>query len=87
MTTIIQGNKELLKEYKYFKCSTCGWIGKANKDEYKYCGDQCEGDEWFVKCLCCGRRAYSVQNGKDIMAIKAKEEELYEDIFKCGVGR
>ena len=36
MKTLKEGNKEALKEYKYFKCRKCGWIGKAEKSEYKY---------------------------------------------------
>lgn len=37
MKTIVDGNLEVTKEYKYFECLNCGWIGKADKTEYKYC--------------------------------------------------
>jgi len=32
MKTIIKGNAELVKDYKYFECKKCGWVGKAEKD-------------------------------------------------------
>lgn len=39
MKTIIQGNADLAKDYKYFECKRCGWAGKAAKDEYEYHSD------------------------------------------------
>lgn len=29
MKTIIEGNRDIRKAYKYFKCRICGWAGKA----------------------------------------------------------
>jgi uncharacterized C2H2 Zn-finger protein len=34
MKTIIAGDRDTLKGYKYFECKKCGWVGKADKDEY-----------------------------------------------------
>lgn len=39
MKTLKAGDLGVLKAYKYFKCRTCGWIGKADKDEYVYHDD------------------------------------------------
>ena len=61
MKTIVSGNKDALKEYKYFECKRCGWAGKADKTEYTYCGDQREGDNWKVKCPCCAGAAHFVE--------------------------
>ena len=51
MKTIMQGNAERAKEYKYFECSKCGWIGKAEKGEYEYHSDQYQGSWCRIKCL------------------------------------
>ena len=29
MKTIIKGDAELVKDYKYFECKKCGWAGKG----------------------------------------------------------
>lgn len=52
MKTIIEGNRDIRKAYKYFKCRVCGWAGKAEKGEYNE-GDQREPGAW-VRCPCCG---------------------------------
>lgn len=33
MKTIIQGNADLAKDYKYFECKRCGWAGLARRRE------------------------------------------------------
>lgn len=59
MKTIIEGDKERLKEYKYFECHKCGWAGKADKDEYKYF--DCYQDAYhFVVCPCCNNEVREV---------------------------
>lgn len=58
MITIVQGDKDVLKDYRYFQCRICGWAGKAEKDEYNY-GDQREPDCW-MKCPCCKGTAHEV---------------------------
>lgn len=52
MTTIIQGNKEMLKEYKYFECGRCGWAGRADKDEYSF-WDNYQDAHYYMSCPCC----------------------------------
>lgn len=76
MKTIIQGNKDLLKEYKYFYCDRCTWTGKAERKEYIYCGNQIEGDEWKVECPCCGAVAYSIQDKKKLAVVQAEERKI-----------
>ena len=76
MTTIIQGNKDLLKEYKYFQCPRCGWIGKAEKTEYKYCGNQIDGDAWKVSCLCCDNTAYDITDKHTLEKAIAEEIKI-----------
>ena len=34
MKTIVAGNIDILKGYKYFECKKCGWVEKADKNEY-----------------------------------------------------
>lgn len=78
MKTIIEGNLEATKEYKYFECSACGWVGKADKTEYKYCGDQREGDCWNVKCPCCRHIAYDIQQRNRLSQIIDKEIKMQQ---------
>ncbi len=78
METIIEGNLEVTKEYKYFECLNCGWAGKADKTEYTYCGDQREGDCWSVKCPCCGHRAYDIQQRNRLSQIIGKEIKMQQ---------
>ena len=76
MKTILPGNKDLLKEYKYFYCNRCGWAGKAERKEYLYCGNQRDGDEWKVECPCCGAAAYTIQDKKKLAAVQAEEQKI-----------
>nr|DAD58779.1 MAG TPA: LysW [Caudoviricetes sp.] len=73
MVTIVQGNKDVLKDYRYFKCGTCGWAGKAEKGEYNH-GDQREPECW-MKCPCCGRTAHEVISRSEIQLLMEKEKE------------
>lgn len=79
MKTIVQGDKTRLLQPKYFECSHCGWVGKANKDEYEYCGNQYEGDEWKVKCACCGNIAYTVPNSDIPKYIEIENTQFISD--------
>lgn len=76
MKTIIQGNIGLLKEYKYFQCPCCGWIGKAEKAEYKYCGNQIDGDAWKVWCPCCDGPAYDITDKNTLEKAIAEEIKI-----------
>ena len=73
MKTIIAGNPNILKEYRYFKCDICGWVGKAEKGEYQYCGNQLDGDNWKVVCPCCGKTAWDIQSEEELKFIISKE--------------
>ena len=51
-------------EYTYnkmirFECEQCGCLFDANKNEYKYCGNQIEGDDWKMTCPYCKNTVYS----------------------------
>lgn len=59
MKTIIEGNKERLKAYKYFECNKCGWAGKADKEEYKFI-DCYQDAYYYVVCPCCNNEAHEV---------------------------
>lgn len=78
MKTIVEGNLEVAKEYKYFECLNCGWVGKADKTEYIYCGDQREGDCWSVKCPCCGLKTYDIQQRNKLNQIIDKEIKMQQ---------
>lgn len=85
MKTIIQGNLEALKEYKYFECKTCGWIGKAEKSEYEYCGDQHEGDSWRSYCPCCKHRMFSIEDRhrlEQIIAMEQRKNKYKDDYWR-----
>lgn len=73
MVTIVQGNKNVLKDYRYFKCRICGWAGKAEKGEYNY-GDQRE-PECQMKCPCCKNTAHEVTAQSEIQFLMEKEKE------------
>lgn len=73
MVTIVQGNKNVLKDYRYFKCRTCGWAGKAEKGEYNY-GGQREPECW-MKCPCCKNTAHEVTAQSEIQLLMEKEKE------------
>lgn len=59
MKTIIEGDKERLKAYKYFECNKCGWAGKADKDEYKHY-DNYQDCHYYVICPCCNSEVREV---------------------------
>ncbi len=82
MKTIIQGNKDVLKEFKYFQCIVCGWVGKAEKSEY-----ECTGDNNFkVECPCCSRDTYNVLDKEILETIKKQEQknDEYENNWYVG---
>lgn len=74
MKTIIQGNAESAKEYKYFECKKCGWAGKASKDEYEYHSDQREGDWARIKCPVCHKLAYDVKDVHRLSQLQSIEQ-------------
>ena len=71
MKTLKEGNIEVLKKYKYFKCRQCGWIGKAEKGEYSYHDDGLPyGGYYTCICSCCRSLVYEVkENDKDYKMI------------------
>lgn len=80
METIVKGNLDKLKEYKYFKCNRCGWIGKASKNEYVYCGNQQDGDAWSVKCPYCKYTVYDIQNERLLSLVIQAENSPFQEV-------
>lgn len=74
MKTIIQGNKNISKRIKYFKCRNCGWAGSAEEKEYK-CGPQWEPG-YYVTCPCCKNSADEVTNASELCTLIQKESNL-----------
>lgn len=74
MKTIIQGNADLAKDYKYFECKRCGWAGKAARDEYEYHSDQREGDWARVKCPVCFGLVYDVKDAHRLSQLRSLEQ-------------
>lgn len=64
MNIIVEGDCSRLKKTKRFECEECGCIFEADKDEYKYCGSQREGDEWYCICPTCGNKTYTTDKGQ-----------------------
>lgn len=86
MKTIIQGNRELMKKTKYFYCNTCGWAGKADKDEYKEEEIPYQDFYYYVTCPCCQGIAKDVKYGseqyKKIVAEEKKSEKYDGDYWQ-----
>lgn len=59
MKIIKQGNIEYTKKILRFECDECKTIFEAEKNEYKYCGDQKDGDCWVATCPLCSNKVYS----------------------------
>lgn len=59
METLRKGDKGKLLLYKYFKCPKCGWIGKADKTEYKGV-TQYNETHYTVQCSCCKNTAFEI---------------------------
>lgn len=81
MKTIVQGNAELAKDYKYFACEKCGWIGKANSDEYEYHCDQYQGDWCRVKCPTCRNYVYAIEDEKKLARVMSMERTNAKGYF------
>lgn len=78
MKTLKEGNKEVLKEYKYFKCRKCGWIGKAEKGEYTYIpGEYIYPGYYICTCVCCNGDANEVKESDENYKI-IKELDMNE---------
>lgn len=73
MKTIVAGNRDILKRYKYFECSDCGWVGKADKDEYSR-GEAQLGYYYTVVCPICNKLLYSINNEDRLNEIKNIEK-------------
>ena len=74
MKTIKHGNRELLKKYKYFECSRCGWVGKAEEGEYQSDTQYNTTYSW-VKCPICLNRAGEIIDINTLEEIKKLEQE------------
>lgn len=57
MRILREGNGELVIRSRKFECDNCGCVFVANKNEYRYIGNQREGDAWRCNCPYCGEVA------------------------------
>lgn len=58
MKIIQKGNLYFTDKPLKFSCKNCHTIFEAIKQEYTYCGDQREGDNWKCKCPLCHKTVY-----------------------------
>lgn len=58
MKIIKKGDLNIAKKPLRFECKNCGTIFEAIKQEYIYCGDQREGDNWKCECPLCHGAVY-----------------------------
>lgn len=58
MKIIKKGDLNIAKKLLRFKGRNCGTIFDAIKEEYIYCGDQREGDNWKCECPLCHKTVY-----------------------------
>lgn len=63
--TYKEGNRQLVKNWKYFKCSYCKWEGAADSDSYK--ADEQYMDIYYtLPCPCCRHNAKEVQDAEQL---------------------
>lgn len=74
MDTIIWGDNEKAKCYKFFKCDRCGWVGRADNTEYAQEDFQLS-IYYTVKCPTCGRKALEEKDKELIEKYKKKLEK------------
>lgn len=55
MRILREGQRELVMQSRRFECDTCKCIFIADKNEYRYDGNQRDGDVWMCDCPCCGK--------------------------------
>lgn len=55
MRILIEGQRELIMQSRRFECDNCKCVFIADNNEYRYKGNQREGDVWWCDCPCCGR--------------------------------
>lgn len=58
MKIIKKGNLDIAQKPLRFKYKNCETIFEAIEEEYIYCGDQREGDNWKCGCPLCHKMAY-----------------------------
>lgn len=54
MKILRDGKKELITRSRKFECDNCKCVFIADKNEYRYSGNQLDGDMWRCNCPCCG---------------------------------
>lgn len=54
--TYIEGDKRKLNVIKFFKCSSCGWCGTADEDDYQF-EDNYAWSYYYLHCPCCNNEA------------------------------
>lgn len=55
MRILREGQRELIMQSRRFECDNCKCVFIADKNEYRYRGNQREGDVWWCDCPCCGK--------------------------------
>lgn len=80
MKTIVAGNIDILKGYKYFECKNCGWIGKADRDEYSTKELQLNYI-YTIVCPICNNLLYSIRDEDRLNEIKNIEKLNDQNAF------
>ncbi len=55
MLILREGRRELVMQKRRFECDNCKCVFIADKNEYRYKGNQLDGDIWSCNCPCCGK--------------------------------
>lgn len=55
MRILREEQRELVMQSRRFECDNCKCVFIADKNEYRYTGNQREGDVWWCDCPCCGK--------------------------------
>lgn len=69
--TFKEGNQEKLKQWKVFSCGICGWIGAADKDDYKSRSHYNEV-YYYLSCPHCN----------SVFAYEVEDESLKEEVLR-----
>lgn len=61
MRILREGQMELVERSRKFECDNCKCVFIADKNEYRYNGNQREGDIWQCDCPFCGKMVITSQ--------------------------
>lgn len=62
MRILIEGQRELVMQSRKFECSNCTCVFIADKDEYRYSGNQLDGGMYSCNCPCCGNEVITSED-------------------------